>query len=222
MQKRNATILYFHGNSQNITSHFLALGWLLIDGYEIIAFDYPGYGASSGSPTDELVYTTSLFVLNEVHHQLKMQNHSMIVFAQSLGSAIALYAIPDMTDKSNLKGVIVEGSFASYSDIALEKADGFCLPPFTYLAKALIRDTYSPANRIASISPIPLLVIHGERDSIIPLSFGRAVYQLAAEPKKFMLIKNGRHLNWIYPGQAQYRNALKNELDQMLGNAAVK
>jgi uncharacterized protein len=87
------------------------------------------------------------------------------------------------------------------------------------LAYVLVSDRYAPAPVLSEISPLPLLIIHGERDAIIPVQHGQRIYEGAKVPKWFWRLEGVGHIQSMSPQHRQYRQALLDFLDQRAGIA---
>lgn len=213
--EERGTVIQFHGNAENITSHFLSLVWITKKGYSLITFDYRGYGKSGGSPTQAGLNDDALAAL-EYAADLKKENitgskgkKKLIAYGQSIGGAILLRALHDLKDKSSVDVVVIESSFSSYQEIVREKFSLSCITwPLQPVASLLISDEYAPEKVISTLSPTPLLVIHGDNDFIIPVHHGRRIYDLAGEPKWFWQVKGGKHINAMFHENGIYRTKL--------------
>ncbi|MBI3396336.1 MAG: alpha/beta hydrolase [Spirochaetia bacterium] len=214
------TIVQFHGNAQNMSSHFVSLIWLANEGYNLVTFDYRGYGQSEGTPTREGIYMDARAILERYHKIAKAKNQALIVYAQSLGGAIALRAVPDMTDRSMLKAMVVDGAFASYQAIAVQKAREQCFWPIPLITAKLIDDDLSPLDNIARISPTPLIVIHGDHDEVVAFENGQDVYRRAQDPKIFLEVRNGGHLDWMKLGATPNARNFLTLLDHIVTKGA--
>jgi uncharacterized protein len=120
------------------------------------------------------------------------------IFGHSLGGAIAIELASKVDDE---KGTIVEGTFTSIPDVAATMAWGW-LPVGPFITQRF--ESLKKVGRIGS----PLLVVHGDNDSLIKPALGRKLFEAAAEPKKFVLVEGGSHHNTNAVGQAAYRVAL--------------
>ncbi|TGK13126.1 alpha/beta hydrolase [Leptospira fletcheri] len=209
-------ILQFHGNGENMSTHFISLVWLVNYGYELYTYDYRGYGASGGKPDPESLYEDSLLVLEQVHSYARSIDRKLIVYGQSLGGAVALRAVPDMKTKDHLSLVVADGTFSSYRDVAVQTGNKILFPPMGYLLGPFFSDTMSPKNFISKISPIPLLVVHGTEDPVVPFSNGKEVFRLAAEPKLFWEIRGGGHVDWMQLGRSEGAKNFVKLLNQFL------
>jgi len=189
------TVVQFHGNAGNITSHFRSLEWVTAHGYALLTFDYRGYGSSAGTPSQAGL---ELDALAAIHYAQALPRGSaepdLVLYGQSLGGAVLLHAYASVRDRRRIRALVVESSFHSYEEAA---ASVFfrepLLFPFTGFAYALVSDAYAPAGQVGSVAPTPLLVIHGDKDRILPPTFGVALYRLAREPRELWIVPGGGH-----------------------------
>ena len=218
------TVIQFHGNAENISTHFLSLSWIVKHGYTLFTFDYRGYGQSEGHPSQAKVYEDALAAL-EYAHTINSQRIEpltpsdepgrrestlkKIAYGQSLGGTILLRAMNEVPGTAVLDAVVIESSFSSYQEIAREKLSGSWLSwPFQSLAYLLVSDQYAPQDFIKNLSPIPLLVIHGDNDPVVPIHHGEKIFALAGEPKGFWRIKGGKHVDSMFCCDGIYRDKL--------------
>ncbi len=196
--KRKGTFVQFHGNAGNITSHFASLAWVTRAGYDFVTFDYRGYGRSLGRPSQAGLNRDAVAIIDWAHRVVPPaeDGRDLVLYGHSLGGAVLLRALDDVRDKRRVRAVVIEGSFHSYQDAAAGILWSHpLLLPLTGFGYALISDAYSPAASIARVSPIPLLVIHDQRDPIIPAGFGDAIFELALEPKAMIRPDRGTHVS---------------------------
>jgi len=123
----------------------------------------------------------------------------LVVFAQSLGGAIAFRSVNQVKKDVPISLMLVDSTFADYRTQAKSLMSQSI---FTYIlqpiAWALADNSQSPINDIAQISPIPLIVAHGDKDRVINQSMGLQVFELAKEPKEFWSIPNAQHLQFMF------------------------
>lgn len=210
-----AQIVFFHGNAENISSHFYALYWILEYDVDVFIFDYPGYGQSEGRPSPKNTVESGKKAIEYLAK--KKPEIPMILFGQSLGGAVALRTLIDLQDKNqappNICFIAVESTFLSYQAMAKDvMRRSIILWPFQWLASVLLSDRFAPGQRISEISPTPLIVIHGAEDRIVPIKHGKALYKAAEQPKEFWLMENGRHID------AFTRNATNQSQDRFLAS----
>jgi len=209
------TVIQFHGNAENMTSHFHSLAWLVHHGYNLFTFDYRGYGTSEGEPTIPGVNLDARAAYQQIIQSPEAGNTPVILYGQSLGGVILLKALETFPDRSKISLIIVEGSFLSYQEIARKKMNDIWLTwPFQHLAYLMFSDEYAAIESIKKVSPIPLLVIHGKKDVIIPYEFGAEIYNTAKQPKSFWPIEEGNHIDTMLRHKGIYRNRLVEYLDK--------
>lgn len=210
--KNSPILLFFHGNGENISSHFTGLYWILEKGYSYLIFDYPGYGGSDGAATQEnAVEAGELFY---EYIKATYPDRDVVMFGQSLGGQIAMKTTLNKKSEDKIRLVVVESTFPKYSEMAKlvvwRKWWSRWLYPF---APILISDNYSPNEEIGNISPIPLIVIHGEKDQVVEYEMGQKVFEYAKEPKEFWSVPNGQHIDTFV---AKEHEAFRDKLLQAL------
>jgi uncharacterized protein len=187
-----AVVLFFHGNGQNRSSHYLSLYWLIENGYDLAIFDYPGYGISDGRPTPENTVEMGRMALQYVH-DLKPEM-PLVVYGKSLGGNVAMRAVLEMKGKVTPRLLIVDSSFLSYREAAKEIMSKSLLTwPLQPLASVLLDDEWAVADKVSSLQDIPLIVIHSREDEVIPFRLGQEVYDKAGSPKSFWVKESGSH-----------------------------
>jgi fermentation-respiration switch protein FrsA (DUF1100 family) len=189
------TILFIHGNAENISTHVNGVLWLVNEGYDIFAFDYRGYGKSQGKTTLDGVHLDSMAALELIMSLPDANKDRIFVLGQSIGGAIAVYTVANFTHKERIKGIIIESAFSDYRRIAREKMAGILLTwPFQYPFSLFFNNKYSPEKQIKSISPVPILIIHGDQDSVVPAHHSSILYKEAGDPKDLWIIKGRGHI----------------------------
>lgn len=189
-------LLFLHGNAENLSSHVHAVTWLPAQGYHVLALDYRGYGRSEGHASVDGIHEDAGLALRW------LQSHSgalpLFVYGQSLGGTVALNLVArgDADSRSRIAAVIADSAFASYRGIAREKLDSWWLTwPLQAPLSWLVSDAWSPLAVVDRISPIPLLLIHGERDAVVPPQHAAQLFARAGEPKALWPIAGGRHID---------------------------
>lgn len=215
------TILFVHGNAQNISTHIASVYWLPPHGYDVFLFDYRGYGQSTGKPDLPGIHQDYAAALNYVFHRPGANTHNVFVFGQSLGAAVVLVGTDTSPYKSRLRAVIVEGAFTSYRSVAREMFGDFWLTwLFQYPLSWTINDDYRPIDHIAGISPTPLLLIHSKTDEVIPFHNAIELYAAAKQPKTLWVVQHARHIQTFK--NPEYREKLLEYLQQHLANNGNK
>ncbi|PIE43173.1 MAG: alpha/beta hydrolase [Gammaproteobacteria bacterium] len=193
-ENSNGTVLFLHGNAENISTHFANISWLPDNGYNVFALDYRGYGLSTGSPS----LSGALMDIEASHRWLtehpEVKGKPLYLLGQSIGASLSLtYAGQKRPDYLPFSGVIADAGFPSFPGIAKQKlAESWLTWPIQYVALLLIESEFDPERYIDRIAPTPLLIIHSQRDNIIPFEKGKEIYRLATQPKQF-LVTNTAH-----------------------------
>lgn len=212
--KRKGLIVQFHGNAQNMSTHFSFLYWVTLQGYDLFVFDYSGYGKSEGTPTPENLRNDAIAAMQLVENKLTNDKTPVILFAQSLGVAVLTDAFPLIKNRKQIKAVILDSGFYSYQEIARDVMDQFWLFwPFQHLAYLLVSDSHSPEKQFREFSPIPTLVIHGKHDGVIPFHHSEKIMELLKSPKIFWKIEDGTHTSAMQGHGGLYRMKLMEYLD---------
>jgi uncharacterized protein len=209
------TVVQFHGNAGNLTSHYASLVWLTRHGYAFFTFDYRGYGASENKRSTQRGLRLDALAAMQVAAELPRArgDRDLIFIGQSLGGAVLLASYPSFDQRARVRAVVIESSFHSYKDAAagvLWRVP--VLLPFAGFGYALVSDELAPAPFIEKVAPTPLLVVHGTGDEVLSPEFGKAIHALAQEPKTLWLVPEARHLRiWNRPAE---RKRLVAYLDQ--------
>lgn len=192
------TVLHFHGNAQNMTSHFLFVAWLAKAGYHVVTFDYSGYGSSEGEPNREQVLIDGITAYRETlkWNQSLGPSATFVVVGQSLGGAVAVTALSELYPElqSQVDALILDSTFSSYRSQARRALAGLWLTwPFQYPLSFLISDESSPVDVAGKIKN-PLISFHGTGDRVVSYQEGVALFEsMASQPKQLVLIQNAPH-----------------------------
>ncbi len=177
-----ARILYFHGNGGNLSIWAPIVTGIAGRGYGVFAFDYRGYGLSTGRPTEPGLYRDVDAVVECVSH-LSPTGMPIVYWGRSLGVAMAAYGAtirkPD--------GLILESGFPDARSLIRTS------PLLSVLA---LFSTYRfPSNRFLARldSSVPVLVLHGDDDHVVPIAQGRALFEAITAPKRFVAVRGGEH-----------------------------
>ncbi|GAB4511660.1 MAG: alpha/beta hydrolase [Sulfuricaulis sp.] len=209
------TILFLHGNAENISTHIMSVRWLPARGFNVFLLDYRGYGSSEGKPTFAGVQDDAESALKMLISRPGVDAGRIVVFGQSLGGAIAVYRVAHTTYRKNIRALVVESAFSGYRRITREKLADFWLTwPFQYPLSWTVSDEYNPSAAVEGISPIPLLIIHGDQDPIVPLHHGQRLFELAREPKQLWIVQGGNHIQ-AFQSQS-YRDRFVTYLTEIL------
>lgn len=219
----HGTVLFLHGNAQNISAHFPNVGWMPAVGFNVLTFDYRGYGGSEGHPTLGGVQLDIDAAMRVLLERPDVDPDRIIVFGQSLGGALAIYYVAHSQYRRHIRAVVADSAFADYRLEAKEKmADFFITWPLQWLPDYTVDDTYAPRRVVAALAPIPLLLIHGERDSIVSPHHSQMLFDAAREPKTLWEIPDRGHIQALRDAAVRKRLTdflLRQTLDRPTGIA---
>jgi len=206
-QKANATLLFLHGNAENISTHIAAVHWLPARGFNVLLLDYRGYGASEGQPTVAGAQQDIDSAMRYLLARGDVDHSRIIVLAQSLGGALGLHYVAHSAYREHIRGVIIDSAFIGYRDIAREKLQKSWLTwLFAVPLSLTVTDEFRPIDAAPKIAPIPLLLIHGDRDVVVPVHHSEWLYDAAQQPKEVWIVPNVGHIQAL--GQADVRERL--------------
>jgi fermentation-respiration switch protein FrsA (DUF1100 family) len=185
-------ILFYHGNGENLSSHYVSLIWILQQGYDFFIFDYRGYGRSEGEPSPQGAVQDGEAALRWLWQRYPQR--PLVLLGQSLGGAVALRNAIDLKGEIPYSAVAIDSSFASYQEIGRRvMAKAIFTWPLQWLPYLVLSDRYAPDGEISRIAPRALLVIHAEKDETVPFPCGEGIYSQAGPPRDFWKIPGGGH-----------------------------
>jgi uncharacterized protein len=194
--KPPGTILFVHGNSGNVSTHVGAVLWLALAGYEVFTFDYRGFGLSEGTPTIKGAHIDTLAALETAAARARADGPPIVVLGQSLGGSAAVHAVAASPHKDRVRALVIDSAFSGYRRIAREKMTPFLffLWPLRYPLSLLIDDRFSASRWIGRIRPVPLLIIHGDADTVVPVAHSERLFRDAEEPKRLWIAHGAAHI----------------------------
>lgn len=163
-----ATVLFLHGNAENISTHFQSVYWMPSQGLSVLLLDYRGYGLSEGSVSIDGIHRDIERATEFLVQQKASPDEKLVLFGQSLGASMALFSAAQPKLHGAFSLVVAESAFSGYRYIAQEKlASTWLSYPFQWILPYLINDSYSPSEVIEKIFPTPVLLIHGSADPVV-------------------------------------------------------
>lgn len=202
----SATIIFFHGQGGNVGNVAFIGEGLASRGFDVLLFDYRGYGRSEGEITDERdMYADADAAYDYVANQRGESAERVVLYGHSLGTA----AVVDLASRRKCAAIILESGLTSANDMASIR-----LPWLPAWLHALGRNRFDSVDKLPAVS-CPVLVTHGEPDNVVPTEQGRALYAAAHEPKTLIILKGADHGVSSYGGDyyfAQITNFIEASL----------
>lgn len=174
---QNPTVLYFHGNGGNLTGRAKRYQQIIDSGFGLYAPTYRGYPGGEGSPSEAALIADAL----EHFDRVAAKNDQIVLHGESLGTGVAVAVAADR----DATALILEAPYTGAADIA---AETYPWLPVHWLMK----DPFLSRNRIGNVDE-PLLVVHGTQDRTIPFSQGKALFEMANEPKRMRVVEGAGH-----------------------------
>jgi fermentation-respiration switch protein FrsA (DUF1100 family) len=169
------TLLFSHGNAEDIGDDLALLDDLRHDGFAVLAYDYRGYGSSDGVSSEKSVYQDVESAYEFVTGTLHVPPGQIIGFGRSLGCAAAIH----LAVARPVAGLIIQSPFLSAFRVLTR-------------VRMLPWDKFDNATQIRRVH-CPVLVIHGRADNVVPWWHGERIYKLANEPKQFLWVDHAGH-----------------------------
>lgn len=184
------TIIYFHGNAGHRGDRVVRVRPYLAEGYGVLLVGYRGYGGNPGKPSEQGLYADARGNLAFLKAQ-GIEPGRTILFGESLGTAVAV----QMASEARYRAVVLEAPIASIRRSAAVRYPLFALD-------SIILDKFDSLSKIGRIGA-PLLVIHGERDAVTLVKFGRMILGAAKEPKQGFFPPEAGHGNLMDHGMPE-------------------
>jgi fermentation-respiration switch protein FrsA (DUF1100 family) len=189
------TVLHLHGNAGNISAHLPLVAWLPHAGFNLLTFDYRGFGRSGGEPSLDGIVDDAQAALQWLRQQPGVDAQRLIVLGQSLGGATAARLVA--RDPAGVRLLILDCAFASYRGVALDAVRGTWLAAVAPAAVQALPDAAAdPITAVRGLR-VPLLVMHSENDAVVPISHGRALFEAASEPKQWLELQHLQHVDGL-------------------------
>jgi alpha-beta hydrolase superfamily lysophospholipase len=186
-----AHILFAHGNAGNIGDRVPVLALLTAAGFDVLVFDYRGFGRSAGRPGERGLYLDTRAAHEALLARPGVDPNRVVYLGKSLGGGVML----ELATRYPPAGLILMSTFTGLRDAARAV--------YPFLPGPLVPNAFPSLRRIASLRA-PVLIMHGGDDELLPVRMGRALYEAAPEPKRLHIYPGGRHNDLVLqPGWAQ-------------------
>jgi fermentation-respiration switch protein FrsA (DUF1100 family) len=194
-------MLFLHGNAGNASHRLPNAAALANLGADVLLLDYRGYGLSDGRPSEVGVYADARAGLSHLIASRGIPSERIVVFGRSLGGAVAV----ELAQERQLAGLVLESTFTSVDDMARRMVGPLA---------TLFGGGFPSVERISRLRA-PLLFFHGDRDEIVPIELGRALFAAAPEPKRFEVITGAGHNDTVQVGGDAYLAQIGRFLDEV-------
>jgi len=180
------TVLFLHGNAGNISHRLDSLQMFHRLGYNTLIIDYRGYGKSAGKPDEQGTYRDAAAAWDYLTQTRNIPPARIVLFGESLGGAVAAW----LASRQAPAALVIASGFTSVPDLA---ADLYPLLPVRWLSQ-FSYDT----RAFLQASSVPIFIAHSPDDDIIPFQHGRALYEAAPGPKRFLELAGGHNTGFIF------------------------
>ena len=179
--KKYKTLVLFHGNAGHLSNRIYKLNELYKLDINILLISWRGFSGNRGSPTEQNLYKDAEAAIKWLNEK-KINNNQIILYGESLGSGVAV----ELGKKNNFSSIILESPFTS-----IENSAKIYYP---YLpVRLLLKDRYDSIGKIKMINT-PILIMHGEKDDVVPISMGKELFEKANSPKHSYFTSEDDHM----------------------------
>uniref|UniRef100_A0A0E0LRK8 Serine aminopeptidase S33 domain-containing protein n=1 Tax=Oryza punctata TaxID=4537 RepID=A0A0E0LRK8_ORYPU len=202
------TVLYSHGNAADLGQLYDLFVQLKVNlKVNLMGYDYSGYGASTGKPSEENTYADIEAVYQCLETEYGISQEDLILYGQSVGSGPTLHLASRLP---RLRGVVLHSAILSGLRVVCHVNFTFCF------------DIYKNVKKIKKVKS-PVLVIHGTDDDVVNWSHGNELWKLAREPYDPLWIKGGGHCNLeLYPDFIRHLSKFIREMENITTKARLK
>ena len=175
------TILFFHGNAGSLENRIYKLNHFENLDLNFLIIAWRGFSGNSGKPNERGLYDDAKSAVNWLESK-GIKEESIILFGESLGTAVAI----EIAQNKNFAGIVLESPFTSMVEMGKKYYSFFPV-------SLLLKDRYESIKKIKNIH-IPVLVMHGKSDSIVPFEMGKRIYTSANSPKFYYFSEYDDHM----------------------------
>ena len=174
-------VAYFHGNGGNIGYRKDRMARFAEAELGVLLLEYRGYGGNPGAPSEVGLYADAAGALDFLSRHEGIPTTRLVIYGESLGSGVAVH----MAAGQEIAALILEAAFTRLADAAAYH--------YPYVpVSLLLRDRFDSLSAIGRVRA-PILLLHGERDRVVPIRFGHALFAAAPEPKESWFSPDGSH-----------------------------
>lgn len=188
----NGTLIQFHGNAANITDHWAFVAWAPRLGFDVLTFDYRGFGQSDGEAHLESCIDDVAAILNFIRDCEDFRSDQIVALAQSIGGPVLLAAL------SNAKTIpfsklVLDSAFPSIPEMVRQRI------PIVgrFIARQISSRLAIDVTTIRHLSELPKLVIHASEDPVVPFDFGQQLAKALPTPVNLLSWNSRSHLGFF-------------------------
>jgi len=190
------TILFLHGNAGSLENRIHKINHFKDVKVNFLIVAWRGFSGNKGKPTEEGLYEDARSAIRWLKSKGVKENN-IIIYGESLGTGVAT----EIAQNKNFAGIILESPFTSMVDAGKNK--------YPYLpVRLLLKDKYESNKKLKNIN-IPILIMHGKVDNIVPFNMGKKMYELANNPKYYYFSEYDDHM-------MEYNEKLLNTLKKFI------
>lgn len=177
------TLLFAHGNGGNISHRVDIAAWFYAVGFSVFLFDYRGYGKSQGNPTERGTYRDIEGAFRYLHDKLNIPASNVVLAGESMGAAVVI----DLCTRHNFRAVVLISPALNFSQVM-----SHLYPDRPFEKK--FADIYDSSIKMFEVHS-PVLIVHGDKDELVPFEQGKALFRMANSPKAFHRVRGAIHNN---------------------------
>lgn len=204
LEKHRGVVLFSHGNAGNLSYRLEHIALLRSFGFSVLAYDYGGFGHSTGTPTEARCYADIAAMWDYLVTTRGIPPRDILLYGRSLGGG----PTTELATRVKPGAVVLESTFLSTADVAWDMP---VYRPWIWL----LSHRFDSAQKMGDIHA-PLLILHSPQDEVIPFAHGAALYRRANAPKTFVTIQGG-HNNGYATAPKVYESAWEYFLTPIFG-----
>ena len=195
-KRPKGTVVFSHGNAGALGHHLGFVTWFLPAGYNVLMYDYRGFGSSGGTITRRGLIEDVHAAFGYIKTRRDVNPDRLVSFGHSLGGAKSIVALGEKP-VPGVRAVISDAGFASYRGMAEVMAGNVGL--------SVVTDENAPKDWVAKLAPVPVLLVHGTDDEVVPFAQAQQLFAAAQEPKTLFAVSGGRHGDALWLNRGEYR-----------------
>ncbi len=194
------TVLVNHGNRGNISNRANLIQALLKSGLSVFIYDYSGYGKSDGQPDLATVTNDAQAAYDYLVQEKQLLPENIILYGESLGGAISAH----LATVRKVRAIIYQSGFSSLRRIVCEK-----MPVLMIYPELLF--PFPPLDAVKNFKNVhvPLLIVHGQQDTVVPFHHAQDVFKAASPPKELICFKSAAHSDFVLAEPKRFALVLK-------------